>query len=73
MPITHVSFDVANGSFTKYTQLEWHNLIAEARNELQDELNDCDPDAADLGEADHWSVDEVLEAVYGEEFFWEEL
>jgi len=73
MTITHVSFDVADGSFTKYTRLEWHNLIADAREKLQSQLNDCDSDAADLCEADHWSVDEVLEAVHGEEFFWEEL
>ena len=73
MTITHVSFDVADGSFTKYTLLEWHNLIADAREQLQNELNYFDPDAADLEEAMHWSVDEVLEAVHGEEFFWEEL
>ena len=73
MTITHISFDVADGSFTKYTRLEWHNLIADAREQLQNELNYFDPDAADLEEAMHWSVDEVLEAVHGEEFFWEEL
>ena len=73
MEIKFVSFDLSDQSFTFYTQIEWHNLIADARNELQEEFSDSDPDAADLGEAYHWSVDEVLDAVYGDEFFWDEV
>lgn len=68
-----VAFDIADQSFRLFNAEQWVQFVSDARNELQDELNDCDPDAADLGEAYHWDVDEVLERMYGDELFWEVL
>ena len=63
MEYKYVSFDIADQSFKFYTSLDWHNLIANAREELQGD-NDM------LAEG---SVEEVLEAMFGDEFFWEEI
>ena len=63
MKYTHVSFDIADQSFKFYTSLDWHNLIANAREELLD-----DDDRLAEG-----SLEEVLEAMFGDEFFWEEI
>ena len=63
MKITHVSFDIADGDFTFYTGLEWHNFIAGLREEL-------------VEEDDYWAdgtVDQVLEVCLGDEFFWAEV
>ena len=37
MEYKYVSFDIADQSFKFYTALEWHNLIANAREELQED------------------------------------
>lgn len=63
MEYTHVSFDIADESFKLYTAIEWHNLIADAKEEL-------------VKEDEYWAdaqVEELLEAMYGDEFFWEEI
>ena len=67
MQIKYVSFDLAEQSFAFHTQLEWHNLIANAREELTNMWAEED----DYTQA--MDVEEVLEAYYGDEFFWEEL
>ena len=36
------------------------DFIGFLRDKLQDDLNDMDPQAADLGEAYHWDIQEVL-------------
>lgn len=71
MQYTHVSFDIADQSFKFYTQLEWHNLVADARNELYEEYADEDPELAQ--EAASRTVEDLLECIYGDEFFWEQL
>ena len=68
-----VTFDIADQSFRLYNALQWKEHIGQLQNELQDELNDCDPDAAELGEAYPWEDDEVIERIHGDELFWEVL
>ena len=68
-----VTFDIADQSFRLYNALQWKEHIGQLQNELQDELNDCDPDAAELGEAYHWDDDEFIERIHGDELFWEVL
>ena len=63
MEYKFVSFDVADGTFNFYTQVEWDNVIAAARKELMAQHPDWE--TAD--------VYELLEAMCGEEFFWEEI
>ena len=63
MKYKFVSFDVADGTFNFFTQVEWDNLIAAARKELMAEHTDWE--TAD--------VYDLLQAMYGEEFFWEEI
>ena len=53
MEYKYVSFDIADQSFKFYTSLDWHNLIANAREELQE-------DSDMLAEG---SVEDVLEAM----------
>lgn len=63
MEYTHVSFDIADQKFKFYTSMDWHNLIANAREEL-------------IEEDEYWAdaqVEELLEAMYGDELFWEEI
>jgi len=63
MEYKYVSFDITDQSFKFYTSLDWHNLIANAREELAE-----DDDRLAEG-----SLEEVLEAMFGDEFFWEEI
>jgi len=63
MKYKFVSFDVADATFNFFTQVEWDNLIAAARKELMAEHTDWE--TAD--------VYDLLQAMYGEEFFWEEI
>ena len=63
MEYKFVSCDVADGTFNFFTQVEWDNLIAAARKELMAEHTDWE--TAD--------VYDLLQAMYGEEFFWEEI
>lgn len=67
MQIKFVSFDLSTQEFVFYTQLEWHNLIAEARENLADLWSEEE----DYTQAMH--AVEVLEAYFGDEFFWTEL
>jgi len=64
MKYKFVSFDVADGTFNFFTQSEWDNLLAEARKWLTWE-NDTEWETVDAYE--------LLQAMYGEEFFWEEI
>ena len=64
MEYKFVSFDVADGTFNFFTQSEWDNLLAEARKWLTWE-NDTEWETVDAYE--------LLQAMYGEEFFWEEI
>ena len=63
MEYKFVSFDVTDATFSFFTQVEWDNLIAAARKELMAEHTDWE--TAD--------VYDLLQAMYGEEFFWEEI
>tara|TARA_Y200000002_G_scaffold269_1_gene252 strand:+ start:815 stop:1012 length:198 start_codon:yes stop_codon:yes gene_type:complete len=44
------------------------NFMRFLRDKLQDDLNDMDPQAADLGEAYHWNADEVLTRAFRKEW-----
>lgn len=68
MQIKFVSFDIADQEFKFYTALEWHNLIADCREEYLAQESD-----EDFGDDWLMSVDELLEYFYGDEFFWAEL
>ena len=63
MEIKYVSFDIADASFTFYTEEEWQELIADAYAQLQED--DMDTDGMEVAEA--------IEAVYGDEFFYDEI
>ena len=66
MEYKFVSFDVVNGTFNFYTQVGWDNFLAGVRKWLG-WVSPCDTE---------WeTVDayELLQAMYGEEFFWEEI
>lgn len=65
MEYKYVSFDIADQSFSFYTAIDWHNLIAEAKEEL----------VRGFGE-EYWAdatLEELLDGMYGDEFFWEEI
>ena len=64
MEYKFVSFDVVNGTFNFYTQVRWDNLLADVRQWLVWE-KDTEWETADAYE--------LLQAMYGEEFFWEEI
>ena len=64
MDYKFVSFDVADGTFNFFTQSEWENFIADIREWIAWEEH-TEWETAD--------VSELLEAMYGEEFFWEEI
>lgn len=64
MQTTYVSFDAADRSFTFYTSIEWHNLIADAREALLDER--------ELVLAGG-TIADVLSRVHGDQFFWEKV
>lgn len=63
MEIKHVSFDIADASFTFYTEEEWQALVTKAYAELQED--DMDIDGMEVAEA--------IEAVYGDEFFYDRI
>ena len=44
------------------------NFMRFLRDKLQDDLNDMDPQAADLGEAYLWDADEVLTRAFRKEW-----
>ena len=69
--IAVVAFDIADQSFSTYTLEEWKDAVGQWRDELQQDLNEGDFDACQLGEVYHWSEQEVVEAVNGDEFFWD--
>ena len=64
MEYKFVSFDVADATFNFFTQSEWDNLLADVRKWLVWE-KDTEWETADAYE--------LLQAMYGEEFFWEEI
>jgi hypothetical protein len=59
-------FDIADQSFTFYTDEEWAKQIAEWRQELIDD----DPYEGDYGSLE---IDEVVDAISGEEYFWDNI
>ena len=61
-------FDMADQSFTFYTDDEWARQIEDWRTELR-ELRD-DEDRLDV---DYMDVDEVVEAIGGDEYFWDNI
>ena len=63
MEYKFVSFDLTDATFSFFTQVEWDNLIAAARKELMAEHTDWET----------VDVYDLLQAMYGEEFFWEEI
>ena len=65
MHTKYASFDLADQEFKFYTALEWHNLIADCREELLAQ----EEEDADLT----MPVEELLEYFFGDEFFWAEL
>ena len=64
MDYKFVSFDVADGTFNFFTQVEWDNFIADIRKWIEWEEH------TEWETADAY---ELLQAMYGEEFFWEEI
>ena len=65
MEYKYVSFDIADQSFKFYTSLDWHNLIADARETLYKSFGT-------LFWADA-TLEELLDGMYGDEFFWQEI
>ena len=57
-------FDVADQSFTFYTDQEWELQIEDWRTDLRDNGYE---------EADHLDVDEVVELTGGDEYFWDNI
>ena len=56
-------FDIADQSFTFYTDEEWENQITEWVGELWD--NDVEIERTD--------VDEIVELIGGDEYFWDNI
>lgn len=67
MQIKYVSFDIADQEFKFYTAVEWHNLIADAKQGIVEQWGEERDYVEAIG------LDELLEAYYGDEFFWDEL
>ena len=59
-----VTFDIADGSFDYYTNEEWQNQLAEWRQELADDGYEGAEDV---------DAEELIEMVYGDELFFEEI
>lgn len=55
-----VTFDIADQSFDYYTLDQWNNQVQSWRDELQDE-----------GMGEDLTDDEVVEAMYGNELFYD--
>lgn len=60
---TVVLFDIADQGFTFYTEHEWDLQIEDWRTELREHLS--------LEDVDYMNIDDVVEAISGEEYFWE--
>jgi len=56
-------FDIADQRFTFYTEAEWDLQIEDWRTELREHLS--------LEDVDYMNIDDVVEAISGEEYFWE--
>ena len=63
MPYRYVSFDIADQTFKMYTGLDWHLLVMDAHKELQEDGYDTSS----------MELEELLERMYGDEFFWSEI
>ena len=61
---TMVLFDIADQSFTFYTDEEWAKQIEEWRTELRDHEN---------LDADYMDVWEVIECIGGDEYFYSKI
>ena len=65
MEYKYVSFNTATQSFKFYTSLDYHNLIMDAKEALCKSFG-----------TEYWAdatVQDLLEGMYGDEFFWEEI
>ena len=58
-------FDIADQSFTFFTDKEWALQVEEWRQDLAD--NDLE------GEYDHLDVEEIVELTGGDEYFWDNI
>lgn len=58
-------FDIADQRFTFFTDEEWAEQIQDWRTELKDHHG--------LDDVDYMDVDEVVEAISGEEYFWDNV
>jgi hypothetical protein len=63
MEYRYVSFDIADQSFKVYTGLDWHILVMNAHEELREDGYDTHS----------MELEELLERMYGDEFFWSEI
>ena len=58
-------FDIADQRFTFFTDEEWALQIEDWRTELRDHH--------ELDDVDSMDVDEVVEAIGGDEYFWDNI
>ena len=63
MNYRYVSFDIADQTFKMYTGLDWHVLVMNAHEELQEYGYDTHS----------MELEEILERMYGDEFFLSEI
>jgi len=63
MNYRYVSFDIADQTFKMYTGLDWHVLVMNAHEELQEDGYDTHS----------MELEEILERMYGDDFFWSEI
>lgn len=61
---TVVLFDIADQGFTFYTEKEWEQELEGWRQELRD-----DPMMDEF--VDDMNIDDLVEAIGGEEYFWD--
>jgi hypothetical protein len=63
MNYRYVSFDIADQTFRMYTGLDWHLLVMNAHEELQEDGYDTHS----------MELEELLDRMYGDEFFCTEI
>ena len=63
MEYRYVSFDIADQTFRMYTALDWHLLVMNAHEELQEDGYDTHS----------MELEELLDRMYGDEFFWSKI
>jgi hypothetical protein len=58
-----VAFDIADGEFSFYTKDQFEHLVGQYQNELEDDGYDTQ----------NMDFDDIVEAIHGDEFFWDWL